>query len=87
MTIRAFILIQTEGGKAREVVSALEQLEDVRSADPVTGPYDVITILEGESLVDIGDSINNKIESIPHISKVVSCVSLNWPVPTNQRGG
>ena len=33
MTIRAFILIQTEGGKAKEVVSALEQLKGVKSAD------------------------------------------------------
>jgi len=81
MTSRAFILIQTEGGRAKEVVSALEQLEGVKSADPVTGPYDVITILEGEGLVDIGDSINGKIKPIPHVSRVVSCMSLNWPVP------
>ena len=77
-------MIQTEGGKAREVVSALEQLEDVKTADHVTGPYDIITVLEGGSLVDIGDSINSKIGSIPHISKVVSCVGLNWPVPPNR---
>ena len=83
MTIRAFILIQTEGGKAREVVSALEQLEGVKSADQVTGPYDVITIIEGESLIDIGDSINSQIQPIPYISRVVSCMSLNWPVPAS----
>ena len=81
MTIRAFILIQTDGGKAKEVVSALEQLEGVKSADQVTGPYDIITVLEGEGLIDIGDSINSRIKSIPYISRVVSCMSLNWPVP------
>ncbi len=81
MTIRVFILIQTEGGRAKEVVSALEQLEGVKSADQVTGPYDIITVLEGEDLIDIGDSINSRIKSITCISRVVSCVSLNWPVP------
>ena len=83
MTIKAFILIQTEGGKAKEVVGALEQLEGVKTADQVTGPYDVITVLEGENLIDIGDSINSQIKSIPHISRVVSCMSLNWPAPAN----
>jgi len=82
MTIRAFILIQTEGGKAKEVVSALAQLEGVKSTDQVTGPYDVITVIEGESLIDIGDSINSKIMPIPYISRVVSFMSLNWPVST-----
>lgn len=81
MTIRAFILIQTESGKAKEVVSALEQLEGVKSADQVTGPYDIIIVLEGEGLIDIGDSINSRIKPIPYISRVVSCMSLNWPVP------
>ena len=83
MTIRAFLLIQTESGKAKEVVSALEQLEGVKSADQVTGPYDVITVIEGESLIDIGDSINSQIQPISYISRVVSCMSLNWPVPAS----
>ena len=83
MTIRAFILVQTESGKAREVISALAQLEKVKSADQVTGPYDVIIVVEGENLVDIGDSINSQIGCIPYITRVVPCISLNWPVPAS----
>ena len=83
MTIRAFILIQAESGKAIEVVSALAQLEKVKSADQVTGPYDVIIVVEGENLVDIGDLINSQIGCIPYITRVVSCMSLNWPVSTS----
>jgi DNA-binding Lrp family transcriptional regulator len=77
MKIRAFILIKTDPGKAKGVVNALEQLEEVKSADQVTGPYDIIVVLERESLVDIGESINGRIKLLPYISKVVSCMSLN----------
>jgi len=78
MATKAFLLIETGVGKTKEVVSALKQLEGVKSADQVTGPYDVIAIVEGENLTDIGDLITGKINSLPHISRTVSCVSLAW---------
>lgn len=80
MAMRAFILIQAEVGRVKEVVNTLEQLEGVESADQVTGPYEVITVIEGESLIDIGDLITSKIKPIPYISRLVTCMSLNWPV-------
>ena len=80
MAMRVFILIETEGGRVKEVVGALERLQGVKSADQVTGPYDVITVIEGESLNDIGELITRRIKSIPYISRLVTCMSLNWPV-------
>ncbi len=49
MSVRAFVLIQTEIeiAKATDVVTALRQLgPGVKSADGVTGPYDIIAELE-----------------------------------------
>jgi len=43
---KAFILIETVVGRNREVVTALKQLEGVKSVDTVTGPYDVIATIE-----------------------------------------
>lgn len=80
MAMRVFFLIETEGGRVEEVVSALEQLQGVKSADQVTGPYDVITVIEGASQNDIGELITSKIKPIPYISRLVTCMSLNWPV-------
>lgn len=76
MKNKAFLLIETGVGRTKEVVNALKQLEGVKSADPVTGPYDVIAIVEGESLVDIGDLVTGKIHSIPCISRSVTCICL-----------
>jgi DNA-binding Lrp family transcriptional regulator len=46
---KAFVLIETEVGKTKEVVSALGKLKGVLSVDTVTGPYDIIAVLQGDS--------------------------------------
>jgi DNA-binding Lrp family transcriptional regulator len=71
---KAFVLIETVVGRNKEVVTALRQLEGVRSVDTVTGPYDVIATLEGETLNDIGDLVTAKIHPIGGISRTVSCL-------------
>jgi DNA-binding Lrp family transcriptional regulator len=71
---KAFVLIETVVGRNREVVTALKQLEGVKSVDTVTGPYDVIATVEGETLNDIGDLVTAKIHPIAGISRTVTCL-------------
>lgn len=73
--VKAFVLIETAAGRTKEVASALKQLEGVKSVDAVTGPYDVIVIIEGESLTDIGDLVTSKIHPIPGISRTITCMA------------
>jgi len=74
VTAKAFVLIETVVGKNKEVVTALKQLEGVKSADTVTGPYDVIATIEGEALNDIGNLITGKIHPVLGISRTVACL-------------
>ena len=76
MASKAFVLIETIVGKTKEVVTSLRKLEGVKSVDPVTGPYDVIVIIEGESLTDIGDLVTVKVHRVPGISRTVSCLTI-----------
>jgi len=76
MAIQNFLLIETERHGVKEVVYALRQLKGVKSADPVSGPYDVIAVLEGDDLTAI-HALMNKTRQINHISKLVSCISLS----------
>ncbi len=75
MATKAFVLIETAVGKTKEVTSTLKQLEGFKSVDLVTGPYDVIVVIEGESLPDIGDLVTTKIHAIPGISRTVTCLA------------
>lgn len=76
MASKAFVLIETTVGKTKEVVTSLRKLEGVKSVDPVTGPYDVIVIIEGESLTDISDLVTVKVHRVPGISRTVTCLTI-----------
>jgi len=76
MPDKAFVLIETAVGKNKEVVAALSQLEGVQSVDAVTGPYDVIAIVEGVNLNAVGDLVTGKIHPIAGISRTVTCLAV-----------
>jgi DNA-binding Lrp family transcriptional regulator len=76
MAAKAYVLIETVVGRTREVTSAIERLEGVKSVDPVTGPYDIIAVVEGGSLNEIGDLVTGKIHPIVGISRTVTCLAI-----------
>lgn len=76
MATKAFILVETVAGRNKEVVNELRQLEGVKSVDIVTGPYDIIVVVEGETLDEIGELVTDKIHPIPSISRTVTCLPI-----------
>jgi DNA-binding Lrp family transcriptional regulator len=76
MAARAFVLIETSVGRTKEVAASMRQLKGVKSVDSVTGPYDVIAIIEGETLNEIGDLVTAKIHPIPGITRTVTCLAI-----------
>jgi len=73
---KAFVLIETVVGRNKEVVTTLKKLEGVTTVDIVTGPYDVIAIVEGETLNDIGDIVTAKIHPVAGIARTVTCLAI-----------
>lgn len=77
MATKAYVLIETAVGKTREVVAHLKQLPGVRSADVVTGPYDIIAIVEGTDLGSIGDMVTGQVHVINGITRSVTCLAVS----------
>lgn len=77
MGAKAFVLIETVVGKTKDVVGSLKKMPGVKSVDAVTGPYDVIAVIEGETLNDIGEVVTSKIHPVPGISRTVTCLALS----------
>ncbi|MEE8473104.1 MAG: Lrp/AsnC ligand binding domain-containing protein [Dehalococcoidia bacterium] len=77
MATKAFILIETAVGKTKEVVTAVGKLSGVRSVDPVTGPYDVIVVVEGQDLNTIGELVTNKIHPVGGVTRTVTCLAIS----------
>ena len=52
--VTAYILIQTEVGKASHVTDQVRTIEGVMQVDPVTGPYDIVARAEAADLDLLG---------------------------------
>ena len=77
MPTKAFVLIETSVGKTNDVVIAISKVKGIRSVDAVTGPYDVIAIVEALDLNTVGDLVTSKVHTIPGIARTVTCLSVS----------
>ena len=75
MTTRAFILIETQVGKTRDVVAALRSLSGVPSADIITGDFDIIALVESKDMVSMADLVTGQVQSIPGVTRTITCVA------------
>ena len=73
MQLQAYILIQTEVGKAAQVAAAIAEIEGVISAEDVTGPYDVIVRAESATVDELGKLVVARIQSLPGITRTLTC--------------
>ena len=78
MATRAFVLIETAVGRTKEVVSALEGVEEVSSVDAVTGPYDIIAILDARDLNAVGEVVTSRVHTVPWIVRTVTCLAVSF---------
>ena len=77
MAISAYILVQTEVGKADKVTAAIRAIGGVVAADNVTGPYDVIVRTEGATLDDIARMVVKQIQAVEGITRTFTCPVVN----------
>jgi DNA-binding Lrp family transcriptional regulator len=73
MSVNAYILIQTEVGKAASVAEAIAQLPGVTNAEDVTGPYDVIVRAEAETVDDLGKLVVANVQAVAGITRTLTC--------------
>ena len=71
--VQAYILIQTEVGKAAEVAAAVSNLPGVASAEDVTGPYDVIVRAEAVDVDQLGQLVVAGVQQVRGITRTLTC--------------
>jgi DNA-binding Lrp family transcriptional regulator len=77
VAVSAYILIQTEVGKAADVAGEVRAIDGVVSADDVTGPYDVIAHAEAETVDELGRLVVSKVQMIDGITRTLTCPVVN----------
>ncbi|MBT98719.1 MAG: AsnC family transcriptional regulator [Dehalococcoidia bacterium] len=76
MTARAYILIETQVGKSREVATALRALSEVPTVDIITGAYDIIALVEASDMLGVANVVTSNIQVIPGVSRTITCVAV-----------
>ena len=71
--VNAYILIQTEVGKASQVTERVREIDGVVSVDPVTGPYDVVARAEAEDLDLLAKGTVMPMQDLEGITRTLTC--------------
>jgi len=73
VTVHAYVLIQTDIGKAAQVAEQVAAICGVDLSEAVTGPYDVIARVEAPSMNDLGRMVVRDIQQIEGITRTITC--------------
>jgi DNA-binding Lrp family transcriptional regulator len=75
--VHAYILVQTEVGRAAAVAQEIAEIPGVRSADDVTGPYDVIVRAESDDIDSLGKLVVARVQGVSGITRTLTCPVVN----------
>ena len=75
--VHAYILIQTEVGKAAQVATTIADIAGVTKAEDVTGPYDVIVRAEAETVAELGRLVVARVQSVDGTARTLTCPVVN----------
>jgi DNA-binding Lrp family transcriptional regulator len=75
--MKAYVLIQTDVGKAADVARQVGAIDGVVTAEDVTGPYDVIVRTEARSVDELGRLVVSRIQRIEGITRTITCPVVN----------
>ncbi|BBC32681.1 AsnC family transcriptional regulator [Streptomyces graminofaciens] len=71
--VQAYILIQTEVGKASTVAEQISKIPGVLQAEDVTGPYDVIVRAQADTVDELGRMVVAKVQQVEGITRTLTC--------------
>ena len=71
--VTAYILIQTEVGKAAQVAKDIVDITGVQQAQAVTGPYDVIDRAEAQNIDELGQLVVARVQAVAGITRTLTC--------------
>ena len=74
--VRAYILIEMVAGHSRALVASLKGRASVAGVDRVTGPFDVVAVLEANDINAISDIVTSEIHSLEGVVRTTTCVCL-----------
>ena len=76
MSASAYVLINIEGNKVKNVLNGLSKIKGIKSALAVAGPYDIIAFIEAKDLESLGNTVISNVRKISGIVQTMTCVTV-----------
>ncbi len=77
MAVKAYVLIEAAPGASREVAAKAQKIDGVTSVSVVTGPHDVIALVETADAKALGDLLITKLQKIEGIAGTMTDVVID----------
>ena len=74
--MRSYVLIEAVISKARPVAVALKKIEDVSEVHLITGPYDIIAVVETDSYKGV-QVVTSAVHATPGVARTVTCLPVD----------
>lgn len=71
--VEAFVLIQTEVGRAEVIAKQLSGLTGVLSSEYVTGPYDVVARVGARTADELTATVVPSVQQVSGITRTLTC--------------
>jgi DNA-binding Lrp family transcriptional regulator len=76
MATKAYLLVETAVGKTRGVANTLRGLSGIETVDVVTGPYDIIAVINGDDMSAVGTLVTEGVHTVQGVVRTVTCVAV-----------
>lgn len=71
--VQAYVLVQTEVGRAGDLAELIRGIDGVGEAEDVTGPYDVIVRAHADDIDALGRLVVARIQRLDGIARTLTC--------------
>ncbi|GAB3489512.1 Lrp/AsnC family transcriptional regulator [Nocardiopsis coralliicola] len=71
--VQAYVLVQTDAGRAGDLLGRVRSIDGVTRADDVTGPYDVIVHAEAADIDALGRLVVATIQQLDGVARTLTC--------------
>jgi DNA-binding Lrp family transcriptional regulator len=72
--VKAYCLVSTDPGQTSAVLQKLKTVEGIKSAEPVAGPFDIITCIEVDSLEKLTKIVFGEIRTFPGVTNTATLI-------------
>ncbi|MDQ5825780.1 MAG: Lrp/AsnC ligand binding domain-containing protein [Chloroflexota bacterium] len=83
MAETAYVLINTRNKELKDILEDVRIAKGVTGAYAITGPYDIVAVMEAENLSLLGQLITTEIHPIPGVERTLSCIVINLDKKTS----